>query len=55
MRSCTLERRFSGGVDSFSTFRSFLIQMILITKLILYFFHVGQYGDVKNPRTWEKS
>lgn len=30
---------FSGGVDSFSTLQDrFLIQMILITKLILYFF-----------------
>lgn len=48
---------FSGGVDSFSTLQDRFFDTEDPDYKIdtLFFFHVGQYGDVKNPRTWERA
>ena len=48
---------FSGGVDSFSTLQDRFFDTDDLDYKIdtLFFFHVGQYGDVKNPRTWERA
>lgn len=48
---------FSGGVDSFSTlYDNYLNTNDIDYKIdTLFFFHIGQYGDVKNPKTWERA
>lgn len=48
---------FSGGVDSFSTLTDhFYNETDLDYKInSLFFFHVGQYGNVDNPLTWERA
>lgn len=48
---------FSGGVDSFSTIiDNFENENDLDYKIdSLFFFHVGQYGNVKNSKTWERA
>ena len=56
MRSCTLERGSLEGRFIFYITRSFFDTDDLDYKIdTLFFFHVGQYGDVKNPRTWERA
>ena len=48
---------FSGGVDSFST----LMDRFVTTEDpdykvdTLFFFHLGQYGNVKDPISWERA
>ena len=48
---------FSGGVDSFSTLRDNFFNMTDVDYKIdkLFFFHVGQYGNVKKKETWERA
>jgi len=48
---------FSGGVDSFSTLQDRFFDCDDSDYRIdtLFFFHVGQYGNVKNPLTWERA
>lgn len=48
---------FSGGVDSFSTLKDNFFDTDDPEYKIdtLFFFHVGQYGDVRNPKTWERA
>ena len=48
---------FSGGVDSFSTLAdNFFGEEDPEYKIdTLFFFHVGQYGNVKNPLSWERA
>lgn len=48
---------FSGGVDSFSTLHdNFFNTDDPDYKIdMLFFFHVGQYGNVKKPSTWERA
>lgn len=48
---------FSGGVDSFSTiYDHYVITDDPDYKIdTLFFFHIGQYGDVKLPETWERA
>lgn len=48
---------FSGGVDSFSTLAdNFFGEEDSEYKIdTLFFFHVGQYGNVKNPLSWERA
>lgn len=48
---------FSGGVDSFSTLKDNFFDTEDIDYRIdtLFFFHIGQYGNVKNPKTWQRA
>lgn len=48
---------FSGGVDSFSTLHDrFYNEEDPDYKInALFFFHVGQYGNVKNPLSWKRA
>jgi len=48
---------FSGGVDSFSTLQDRFFDCTDPDYKVdtLFFFHVGQYGNVKNPLTWERA
>lgn len=48
---------FSGGVDSFSTIYDHFITTDDTDYKIdtLFFFHIGQYGDVRLPETWERA
>ena len=48
---------FSGGVDSFSTLYDHYFTTDDPDYKIdtLFFFHIGQYGDVKLPETWERA
>ena len=48
---------FSGGVDSFSTLADNFFNTDDPDYKIdtLFFFHVGQYGNVKKPSTWERA
>ena len=48
---------FSGGVDSFSTlYDNFFNTDDPDYKIdTLFFFHVGQYGNIKKPSTWERA
>lgn len=48
---------FSGGVDSFSTLADNFFNTDDIDYKIdtLFFFHVGQYGNVNKPSTWERA
>lgn len=48
---------FSGGVDSFSTIYDHFVTTDDPDYKIdtLFFFHIGQYGDVKLPETWERA
>lgn len=48
---------FSGGIDSFSTLNdNFFYTDDEDYKIdVLFFFHVGQYGDVKKANTWERA
>lgn len=48
---------FSGGVDSFSTLADNYFNTDDVDYKIdtLFFFHVGQYGNVNKPSTWERA
>lgn len=48
---------FSGGVDSFSTLSDNFFDTNDPDYKVdtLFFFHVGQYGNVKNPATWQRA
>lgn len=48
---------FSGGVDSFSTLTDWFFNTDDTDYKIdtLFFFHVGQYGNIKNPKTQERA
>lgn len=48
---------FSGGVDSFSTLADNFFSTDDPDYKVdtLFFFHVGQYGNVKKPVTWERA
>lgn len=48
---------FSGGVDSFSTLADNFFNTDDPDYKVdtLFFFHVGQYGNVKKPVTWERA
>ena len=48
---------FSGGVDSFSTLAdNFFGEEDPEYKIeTLFFFHLGQYGNVRNPLSWERA
>lgn len=48
---------FSGGVDSFSTLLDHYYNENETDYKInsLFFFHVGQYGNVNNPKSWERA
>lgn len=48
---------FSGGIDSFSTLADRFENTDDPDYKIdtLFFFHVGQYGNVNNPLTWERA
>lgn len=48
---------FSGGIDSFSTLMDNFFNTNDSDYKIdtLFFFHVGQYGNVRKPSTWERA
>lgn len=48
---------FSGGVDSFSSLKDNFFDCEDSDYKIdtLFFFHIGQYGNVSNPKTWERA
>lgn len=48
---------FSGGVDSFSTLKDNFFDTNDSEYKIdtLFFFHVGQYGNIQNPKTWDRA
>lgn len=48
---------FSGGIDSFSTLKDNFFDTEDPDYKVdtLFFFHVGQYGNVNNPKTWERA
>lgn len=48
---------FSGGVDSFSTLADNFFKTDDVDYKIdtLFFFHVGQYGNVNKPSTWKRA
>ncbi len=48
---------FSGGVDSFSTLKDNFFDTEDPDYKVdtLFFFHIGQYGKVDNPKTWERA